>query len=159
MSAFAVTMNGEYVIGLLTGVAGGLPGAIIKQLTASGEVVKEVMRERAPIGVGGEDGLKGSIGVTVDPALMTAEIKPSAPYADAVETGSRPHWPPSAPGSSLAAWAKLKGLNVYAVAASIAKKGTKAHPYIVPTYDETKEGVGESFNAGLGLFLKSMGAV
>lgn len=156
---FNVTMDGEYVIGLLTGLAGGMHDAIVAQLTASGEVVKEAMRERAPIGVGGEKGLKGSIGVTTDPVLMTAEIKPSMRYADAVETGSRPHWPPHGPDSSLAAWAKLKGLNVYAVAASIAKKGTKAHPYIVPTYDETKEEVGKGFNAGLGLFLQSMGAL
>jgi len=155
MSAFNVTMDGEYVIGLLTGMAGGLHGAIAAQLTASAEVVKEAMRERAPIGVGGEKGLKGSIGVVTDPVTLTAEIKPSMRYADAVETGSRPHWPPHGPDSSLAAWAKLKGLNVYAVARSISVKGTKPHPYIQPTFDDTKEEVGKTFNAGLALFLRS----
>lgn len=47
-------------------------------------------------------------------------------YGDYIETGTKPHY---APMSALKKWAKRKGLNPWAVQQSIAKKGTKPHPW------------------------------
>jgi hypothetical protein len=111
-------MDGEDVVALLGALSSGLRPAIVKQLTVVSEIVKTAMQARAPEGVGGDKGLRGSIGYVLDPIALTSEIKPTATYTDAVETGSKPHWAPHGPDSSLAAWAKLKGINVYALAAS-----------------------------------------
>ena len=51
-------------------------------------------------------------------------------YAAAVHEGTRPHHPPIQKGKGLALWAKRKGLNAYAVAKSIARKGTKGKPFL-----------------------------
>ncbi len=144
-----ITMDVAAVVTLIGVTASELPGVILKQLAATSELTKQAMRERAPVGVGGENGLKGSIGFTINPARLSSEIKPKVPYADAVETGSKPHWVSAKPGSPLEQWARLKGLNVYAVQRSIATKGTKPHPYIVPTYQEVGPLVGAKFAQGI----------
>lgn len=57
-------------------------------------------------------------------------------YAPYMETGTRPHWPPEA---ALEVWAKRHGTTAYIVARSIARKGTKARPYLQPAFDQNKE--------------------
>lgn len=52
-------------------------------------------------------------------------------YGPDVEYGTRPHWPPV---SALAGWARRHGANPYAVAAGIAKHGTKAQPFMRPSF-------------------------
>lgn len=154
MGALTIEMNGLEAIAMMTSAGAGLPAVLTKQLGLASILAKATMREKAPVGVGGDkDGLKGSIGVTLIPEALSSEIKPTMPYADAVETGSKPHWIPHGPDSALAAWAKLKGINVYALAASIAKKGTKPHPYIEPTYEEVAPGVIALFASGVDAFL------
>lgn len=61
------------------------------------------------------------------------------PYAPYVENGSRPHWPPIDP---LKEWArKVLGDEDagYAIAASIAKNGTKAQPMFRPSADSVRK--------------------
>lgn len=151
-----IEVNAAEVVAMLDIAASKLRPVIIEQLAVVSEIVKEVMKLKASVGVGGDDGLRGSIGYLVDTANLVSEIKPAVAYADAVETGSKPHWAPHGPDSSLAAWCKLKGLNVFAVAASIAKKGTKPHPYIIPTYEETAPQVSTAFAAGIGTFVEGL---
>lgn len=57
---------------------------------------------------------------------LSVTIEPTAPYADYVEYGTRPHWTSV---HNLEAWSRLRGLNPYAVQRSIAKHGTKPNPY------------------------------
>lgn len=54
-------------------------------------------------------------------------------YGDAIETGTKPHFPPI---EALKKWSNRKGLNPYAVQQSIGKKGTKAQPwkYVIDDY-------------------------
>lgn len=156
MGALDVTMIGQDVIDAFLEVAAGMREAISEQLAVVSGLTKLTMMDNAPVGVGGISGLRGSIGFTLDPANLTSEIKPTAPYADAVETGSKPHWAPHGPGSSLAAWAKLKGINVYALAWSIARKGTKAHPFIVPTYNQVQDAMGDVFASGLDGYIRGI---
>lgn len=56
-------------------------------------------------------------------------------YAAAVEFGSRPHWAPIEP---LKVWARRHGANAYAVQRAIARRGTRAQPYLVPAFEENK---------------------
>jgi hypothetical protein len=90
---------------------------------------------------------------------LRAEVKPTVPYADAVETGSKPHWIPLSAieqGQPLGDWAKLKGVPAEALRFSIARKGTKAHPYIKPTYDAMKPGVEKDIATGIAQFAQEM---
>lgn len=60
-------------------------------------------------------------------------------YGKYLETGTRPHWAPIKP---FKVWASAKGLPevvAYKVRASIAKKGTKPHPFFAITIQKEIE--------------------
>lgn len=150
----SIRMDGQVVVDMFAALSEGLHPALVAILGTTSVTTREAMKAQAPEGVGGDKGLRGSIDFVVDAPNLTSEIKPTVPYADAVETGSAPHYPPAGPDSSLAAWAKLKGLNVYAVAKNISKFGTKANPYIARTFDDVAPVVSEAFGAGIAAFLE-----
>lgn len=116
------------------------PGLVVKRLrnlVEGGAIdIQGEMRRAAPAGVGGGAGLRGSIRYAFNAMNLSALVAPTVDYAQSVEEGAKPHWTSVAPGSSLRAWANLKGISPYAVQRSIAKKGTKAHPYVKPTYEK-----------------------
>lgn len=147
------TMDAQGVVDMLGAAAEGMNGVVLERLTVASTFVAELMKTKAPVGV--EGALRDSIVPVIDSSAMTAEIKPLARYADAVETGSKPHWAPIDP---LRAWAEMHGMNVYTLRASIAKKGTQPHPYIKPTYDETSELVPPIFASGIESFLQGLAA-
>ncbi len=157
---YEIFMEAAEVERVLGETATMFPRYINSWLVEASNLVKEEMSSKAPEGVAGVNGqgLKNNIGIEFKPAEMSAEIKPnsSIPYADAVETGSRPHMPPAGPDSALAQWCEMKGLNVWAVAKSIATKGTQPHPYIEPTYQSTKLPVAERFSLGVTQYLERM---
>lgn len=129
-------------------------------LKESAETAKDLISANAPAGVAASmgQGIKNNIGISYD-RKGSAEIKPNssvASYADAVETGSRPHRPPMGPNSALAQWCEMKGLNVWAVAKSIEKKGTKAHPYIEPAYRELQYTIPQKFSQGVSQYIERM---
>lgn len=158
---YEIFMDTNGVPERLAATAMGLDSYINSWLHNASYLVKEAMKSRAPEGVAGlmGQGLKNNIGIDIDPALRTAVIKPndSIPYADAVETGSKPHMPNVDPNGALAQWCELKGLNLWAVAMTIKLKGTKPHPYIEPTYQATKGKVGELFSLGVKQYLMEAG--
>ena len=51
-------------------------------------------------------------------------------------------------------WAKSKGINPYALQRSIAKKGTKAHPFLQRTLNEVDSQVLPDFNKGIGKIIE-----
>lgn len=148
-----IDVDAEGVVRMLEAGAVELRHGLLALLTESSELVKESERAHAPVGVGGDSGLKGSIGYTLIPETLASEIKPEADYAAAVETGSKPHWAPIEP---LKAWAELRGLNPYALRWSIAQKGTQPHPYVRPTYEEMAPIVGGTFAAGIASLIGSL---
>jgi len=109
--------------------------------------VQREMRIAAPTAVTGQ--LRGSIRYVVSPLQVQAIIKPESQYAIDVETGTKPHAVSVAPGTPLLAWAKLKGINPYALKASIMRKGTKPHPFVRPTYEKMKPLVEASIAMGM----------
>ena len=67
-------------------------------------------------------------------------------YGVAVEYGTRPHYPPV---KSLERWANSKGISPYAVARSIAKKGTKANPFFQKSANESENTINQLFDKAL----------
>lgn len=56
-------------------------------------------------------------------------------YGLFVHEGTGPHW---APAAALKDWADLKGIPVRALQVSIAKKGTKANPFLAKAFETNK---------------------
>lgn len=127
------------------------PGAFqrrSKQLIESAAIdIQRTMIKNAPIAVTGD--LRRSVRYSLDLGRLQAIVQPDVEYAERVEKGGGPVSLSAAPGTPLAKWARLKGLNPWAIRASIAKKGTKAHPYVKPTYAEMKPKVEADFEAGI----------
>lgn len=92
-------------------------------------------RKKAPVGVSGR--LRNSIGVE-SPSMRSRRIGPNVDYAEPVEKGSKPHLPPA---GALDAWARRKKMDPERLRWSIAKKGTKAHPFMQPAADEAETGL------------------
>lgn len=57
-------------------------------------------------------------------------------YGVYVHEGTGPHW---APMAALKDWAELKGIPVRALQYSIAKKGTKANPFLAKAFEANKD--------------------
>ena len=76
--------------------------------------------------------LRSSLFTTVKNKV--GEVGTNAEYAAAYEFGSRPHW---APKKAIVDWAGRRGLSKeigQRIWISIAKKGTKAHPFLHPAF-------------------------
>ena len=65
------------------------------------------------------------------PRGLVGEVGPSARYGIHVERGTRPHWPPRA---ALEGWARRHGVPVFVVQRAIARRGTKARPFLLPAF-------------------------
>lgn len=83
-------------------------------------------------------------------------LKSRAPYALGVHEGTPPHY--VAP-SEIKAWAEKRGINPYAVAHSIAKKGTMPNPFFQRAVDLTEDSVNKEFDVALDSIIKEMIAV
>lgn len=120
----------------------------LSQLVERGAIdVQREMRMAANVAVTGD--LRRSVRYTFNAANLSAVIEPTAKYAAAVENGSRPHWPPYKAGTPLADWAKQKGMNAFLLARSISRKGTKAHPFVGPTYKRMRPMVQRDIERGV----------
>lgn len=60
-------------------------------------------------------------------------------YGLYVHDGTGPHW---APAAALKDWADLKGIPVRALQYSIARKGTKANPFLANAFEANKDNLG-----------------
>lgn len=134
----SVTVDSEAAVSQLTSMSDGLKRVIIAFIDQGATMTKDMLSDKAPEGVAGlmGQGLKGNMAIKMSNGGLSATIGPndSIGYAASVENGSRPHMPPAFPGSALDQWCDLHGMNTWAVAMSISRKGTKAHPYVRPTY-------------------------
>jgi hypothetical protein len=65
----------------------------------------------------------------IDHALppFWVRVGSTLPYAEFVETGTRPHWPPLA---ALQGWADRHGIPAFLVARAIAEHGTAPNPFM-----------------------------
>lgn len=119
--------------------AGGNAQPLVKQfLTNSVIEVQKNTRDLAPHFTGG---LQRSI--QVEESYPSAKVKVNSPYGLYVEEGTNPHMPPVA---ALQRWADSKGINAWALAMSIKKKGTKAHPFFKPGIEKSQEYINQQLN-------------
>lgn len=151
-----ITIDDADVVAMLGRAPAAVQQRLRELIEGSAIETQREMRIEAPIAVTGD--LRGSIRYSYSAAAMSAVISPNVPYADDVEKGGPARYVSVAPGSSLRAWAVQKGLNPDAVRNSIAKKGTKAHPFVQPTYDKMKPIVEEDITAGMIALVEELNA-
>ncbi|WP_181069098.1 HK97 gp10 family phage protein [Rathayibacter sp. AY1C5] len=123
-------------------------------ILASAIDTQREMRKVAPVGASGD--MRRAVKYVTHPSSLSAEIFPDTPYAEAVENGTRPHAVSARPGSSLARWARHKGIDPYAVAASIKKKGTKPHPFVKPTFSKARVTVPKDIINGMSRYIEGV---
>lgn len=99
--------------------------AMYKSLYAGASIVEADAKANVHSGVTNQ--LRSSIDKVV--SSKKAVIGSNAEHAPYYEFGTRPH---KAPIKALKPWADLKGIPVGALWMSIARKGTKAHPFLMP---------------------------
>lgn len=107
-------------------VSAELHSALLK----SGVVIQRLARQEAPVDRGI---MRNKIGYKMGNGSV--EIGPfGSKYAEWVHDGTDPHFPPikaiTGKEETLDLWARRHGVDAYAVARSIARKGTKANPFM-----------------------------
>lgn len=107
----------------------GVNSAIFKILTG----IKSQVKANAPYGVSPKH-LRDVWDIEM--SRFAGSLKSGVNYGYSVETGTRPH---QVSAKALKQWAESKGLNPYAVAKSIAKKGTKANPFMQKTLGQVND--------------------
>lgn len=113
-------------------------GPINRFLDRSAIYIQSRARENAPVDTGR---LRGSIGIE-SPGNRQRIVGANTEYAEYVETGTRPHFPPP---SALAGWvSRHGGGDPYSLALHISKVGTQPHPYMKPAAES-----GETFTKSL----------
>jgi hypothetical protein len=87
----------------------------------------------APVDTGA---LKNSIGPEFDSAspMRWVRVGTNQQSAAPMEFGARPHFPPV---RAITPWAQRHGIDPFALALSIARKGTKPHPFLKPALEES----------------------
>ena len=84
---------------------------------ASIDIQSEVIKQTPT----GEGLLGNNIRRNVNSHELSARVFTNIPYANFVEHGTRPHWPPR---SAVARWARLHGIDPFLVQRAIARYGT-----------------------------------
>lgn len=127
---------------------------ITTALRNSVTIVQLAAQNTVPTGATG--GLKRSISTQVDERRLIGVVGldfPGSVYGVYVEKGSKPHWVPIA---ALKRWADQRGISPYAVQKSIARKGTKAHPFMRPAYENNRSFIQRQFKNALDGTIKSL---
>ena len=107
-------------------------------------LLEREMKRRAP---SSEGKLRQGIKSTILP--LRGSVVSTKEYSIYVHEGTRPHWPPYRPNSSLDRWAKKHNIPTYLVARAIARRGTKAQPFIDETIEASKNKVIAYFKKAL----------
>lgn len=128
-----------------------------KAMVASTAAVKRTAKEEVPIYQGELrrgifDKVTSSIAKSVQGLVYVANVK----YGLWVEMGTRPHFPPVEP---LEKWARIKlgkpGAG-FLIARKIAKRGTKAHPFMLPALENNKQKIQRYFEEGTEVVVKML---
>lgn len=122
-----------------------------KATIMSGEVIKGSVMREAPRGETGR--LRDY--VTAEYRPIQVVVKPGVNYAIFVHEGTKPHFPPV---TAVSKWALRRGINPWALAVTMARKGTKENPFMdraVKNINRTKR-VQEIFNEALGQIINEL---
>ena len=89
----------------------------------------------------------------LDVGRFQGKLSSNAPYAMDIENGRGPH---AVSGTELMGWAAKKGLNPWAVAKSITKKGTKANPFFARSINAQADNIQKEFDTALQDIIKEI---
>jgi HK97 gp10 family phage protein len=120
--------------GRLRGAPGKLGSETRSVMTAGLLLFEGDMKRGAPRDTGR---LQGSIHHTIagGGANLTGRVGPSVQYAIFVEKGTRAHFPPI---GAISGWAKRHGVHPFALGRAIARRGTRAQPFVQPAFDRQR---------------------
>jgi len=109
--------------------------------------IQDQAKQKAPFGTTGNlrNNWKIQMG-RFEGKLSSGAMNNGYNYALAVQFGTKPHM---VSGSSLSLWASRRGLNPYAVAKSIQRRGTKANPFFSESVESQKLKVEQEFEKAL----------
>jgi len=115
----------------------------------STEMIKYRARDLVPVDSGA---LRKSIRdiVQVGAKEIKGIVGPTEPYGAPVEFGARPHFPPV---GALKKWAEKRGINPYALAVAISRRGTRPHPFLIPAFEQLKNNIIEEFKKAIDYLL------
>ncbi len=139
-----------------------LPEVYAREATAAmletGLLLEREAKERAPVGVMGAAGYRGSIAALppyMDGGTLTGGLGTSCPYAVSVELGSRPHFPPVQP---LADWVRAKlgekdpgeaRAIAFCIARKIAAHGTEGRHVFKDALDASEKRIHAAFEGAV----------
>lgn len=115
-------------------------------------IVTIAAKFNAPVSTGA---LRRSVGSEVNEKEMFGRVGldyPGKTYGKYVERGTSAHWVPI---EAISRWSAQKGISAYAIQRSIARKGTKAHPFMIPAYEKNKTFISRQFVEALKGTIKS----
>jgi HK97 gp10 family phage protein len=112
-----------------------------KAMTTGLLLLEAEIKKRAPRDTGR---LQGSVHHTItgSGANLTGRVGPSVAYALFVEKGTRAHYPPIA---AISGWARRHGMSPYALARGIARRGTRAQPFVEPSLQAHRSAIRKLF--------------
>lgn len=141
----------EQLVKELQNLAGPvLEGQFQHDVLVTGKEIQKVARRLAPYDTNAMR-LSIEVSVTKDSAGYAVEVGPTQPYGKYVEYGTRPH---KVSPAALSGWAKRKGLNPFAVAKAIERKGTRAHPFMQPALEQSDSFIDRLVDAAISNALK-----
>jgi len=112
-------------------------------LKRSAVYTQRTFKIKMPVGATGL--LRRSVKYHFD-SKTSVMIEPTAKHADYVEKGTKPHWVGI---DKIERWAKQRGINPYALQRGIAKRGTKAHPFLHSVKVEAERFAGDDMTKTL----------
>ena len=123
-------------------VSGDLGSVVRKLLNDSVAGIEGKAKKLAPVDTGK---LRSSITHKVDSARIPlwSEAGTNVLYARPVEFGSKPHW---APFRAFETWARRHHMNEADVWWAVGTKGTKAHPFLTPAFEDSQSDIEANLN-------------
>lgn len=152
--ALSVNIDSRQVEHLLERAPGATHAKLSELIEAGAIHMQRGVRVNAPVGATGL--LRNSVIYTMDRDKLVAEVKPTAPHAQDVEEGRGPHEVSVAEGTPLRQWADFKGINPFAVQSAIRLNGTKAQPFVQPTFAAMKSTVEANIARGVTVFAEEL---
>lgn len=115
--------------------------AIKTTLNKAGTLIWAQSRRNSPVDTGR---LQNSIAKDFNRFNLEMRVGTNVKYAIFVHEGTKPHWPPI---DALRPWARSHGISPFVVARAIARKGTKAQPFIKRAVDESENKINRIFES------------
>lgn len=140
--AVTVTVTGlKELQGRLNGAGQHTQSEMRSAMTASLILLEGEMKRLAPRDTGR---LQGSVSHTISGggSSITGRVGPSVQYGIFVEKGTRAHFPPI---DAISGWARRHGVHPFVLARAIARRGTRAQPFVEPAFLKHRAGVVKRF--------------